>query len=56
MITTTATKEDVKYLLEDAWDVDSYDLFWKIFAKVTKKGVIKFPRHSKAELQELSYR
>ena len=40
MILTTATKEDVKYFLEETWDVDSDDPFCKIVARETKKGVI----------------
>ena len=54
MIFTTATNEDAKHLIEEIWDVDSDDLFCKMLARENKKGFIKLPRHSKAELKELS--
>ena len=41
MILTTATKEDANRLLEETWDVDYDDPFFKIISKETKKSVIK---------------
>ena len=56
MIFTTAAKEDANHLLEETCDVDHDDPFFKAISRETKKSVMKFPRQSKANVQELSYR
>ena len=51
-----ALKEDVKHLLEELWDAEEDETFYKIFTRGTKKGTHKFVNFSKDELKDLSYR
>ena len=51
-----ALKEDVKNLLEELWDAEEEEIFYKIFIRETSKGFHKVLYHSKEEFRELSYR
>ena len=51
-----ALKEDVKHLLEELWDVEEDETFYKIFTRETKKGMHKFINFYRDDLKDLSYR
>ena len=51
-----ALKEDVKHLLEELWDAEEDEMFYKIFTRETKRGVHKFIIFSKDKLKDLSCR
>ena len=51
---TKARKKYAKHPLEELWEADLYDSFYKIFTRETKKGIIKYLSHSKAQLREFS--
>ena len=49
-------KEDVRHLLEELWDIEEDDMFYKFFTRYTNRGMQQFINCSKDELQDLSYR
>ena len=53
-----ALKEGIKNVLEELWDTEEEEPFYKIFSRecMSTKRMQKILRHSKAQLQELSYR
>ena len=52
----TALKEGIKNSLEELWDAEEEELFYKIFTRECQhgKGTQKFMRYSKVEIQDLS--
>ena len=53
---TQATQEDIKHLLEEVWDCDTQDTFYKTFAREAKKGTNLIVNLEKKDLEELSWK
>ena len=52
----SALKKDVKCVLEELWDAEEEELFYKIFTIECQKGTQKVLRHSKSDIQDISCR
>ena len=50
-----SVKEDINHVLEEMWDAEEEEPFFKIFTRECKKGMQKVLRCSETELQDLSY-
>ena len=51
-----ATQEDAKHLLEEVWDYDPQDTFYKIFKREARKGMNVIVNLEKKDLEELSWK
>ena len=52
-----ALKEDIKHVLEELWDIEDEEPFYKIFSKqcIGAKSIIDIIRFDKAQLEKLSH-
>ena len=51
-----AIREDIKHLLEDVWDYDPEDTFYKTFKKEARKGINMIVNLEKEDLEKLSWK
>ena len=49
-------QEDIKHILEEVWDFDPDETFYKIFSRESKKGAQSVIDMSKEELKDLNLR
>ena len=52
----TEIQEEIKHLLEEAWDFNPDETFHKIFFREAKKGIQEVVDMSKKELKEFKWR
>ena len=50
------TKEDINHVLEEVWDFDPEENFYKIFPRKERKGIQDATDLSKEELKDLTWR
>ena len=51
-----AIQEDIKHLLEEVWDYDPQDTFYKIFKREARKGALIIINLEKEDLEKIFWK